>query len=75
MILATLSRLFNSYKATGQMVRPVSNLASGWRSRLIIVVYGVTRLQGADALAKLEISGLSLADNARADRWLFGEPL
>lgn len=78
MTLVTLSRLINSYKAISQMVRTVSNLPSGWCSRFIIVAYGdevIRHLQGAHALVKLGISGLSLADNARADRWRFGEPL
>ena len=66
------------YKAIGQMVRTVSNLPPGWHSRLVIVVYGdkiSAHLQRAHALAKLGISGLSIANEAGADRWLFGEPL
>ena len=60
------------------MVRTASNLPSGWDSRLVIVVYGekiANHLGRAQALVKLGISGLALADDARADRWLFGEPL
>jgi hypothetical protein len=44
----------------------------------VIVVYGekvVNHLQRTHALAKLGISGLALADDAREDRWLFGEPI
>jgi hypothetical protein len=66
------------YKAIGQMVRTASNLPSGWDSRLVIVVYGekiANHLGRAQALVKLGISGLALADVARADRWLFGEYL
>jgi hypothetical protein len=66
------------YKAIGQMVRTVSNLPPGWNSHLVIVVYGdkiADHLQRAHALAKLGISGLALVDDARKDRWLFGEPL
>lgn len=66
------------YKAIGQIVRTASNLPAGWDSRLIIVVYGekiTNHLRRAQVLAKLGISGLALADHARTDRWLFGEPL
>jgi hypothetical protein len=66
------------YKAIGQMVRTVSNLPPSWTSHLVIVVYGdqiADHLQRARALAKLGVSGLALGDNAREDRWLFGEPL
>jgi len=65
------------YKAIGQMVRTASNLPVDWRHLLVIVVYGErigTHLQRAHALTKLGISGLALADDAREDRWLFGEP-
>jgi hypothetical protein len=64
------------YKAIGQIVRTASNPPSGWKSRLVIVVYGAeiaNHLERARALAKLGISGLALSDGARADRWLFGE--
>jgi hypothetical protein len=60
------------------MVRTVSNPPRGWHSRLVIVVYGdkvTSHLQRAHALAKLGASGLSIANDAGADRWLFGEPL
>jgi hypothetical protein len=66
------------YKAIGQMVRTASNLPRGWNSRLVIVVYGekiANHLQQAQALASLGISGLALADDASADRWLFGKPV
>jgi hypothetical protein len=66
------------YKAIGQIVRTASNLPSDWQGRLAIVVYGekiANHLQRARALVKLEISGLALADDSRADRWLFGEPM
>jgi hypothetical protein len=66
------------YKAIGQMVRTVSDLPSGWDSRLVIVVYGekiAKHLRRAHALAKLGISGLAIADDALADQWVFGEPI
>jgi hypothetical protein len=52
------------YKAIGQMVRTASNLPSGWRSRLVIVVHGdkiADHLKRVHALAELGISGLALA--------------
>jgi len=66
------------YKAIGQAVRAVGDLPPEWDSRVVIVVYGdriADHLRRAHALAKLGISGLTLADDARDDRWLFGEAL
>jgi len=66
------------YKAIGQMVCAAGDLPNGWQIRLAIVVYGDTiadHLQRARVLAALGISGLALADDERADRWLFGEPV
>lgn len=66
------------YKAIGQMVRTASNLPSGWRSRLVIVVHGdkiADHLKRVHALAELGISGLALAHDLRDDRWLFGDEL
>ena len=66
------------YKAIGQIVRTASNLPSGWRGSLVIVVYGekiANHLKQARALAKLGIRGLALADDPRDDWWLFGKAL
>lgn len=66
------------YKAIGQMVRTASNLPEGWNTRLVIVVYGdkiAEHLRRAHALTRLSIAGLALADDARDDRWLFGDQL
>jgi hypothetical protein len=66
------------YKAIGQIVRTASNLPPGWKSRLVVVVYGekiADHLKRAQALAKFGISGLALADDPREDRWLFSESL
>jgi hypothetical protein len=68
------------YKAIGQMVRTVSNLAPDWNlnTRFVIAVHGneiASQLQGVKALAKLEISGVVIKDDARDDCWPFGEPL
>jgi hypothetical protein len=66
------------YKAIGQMVRTVSDLPEGWKSRPVIVVCGpkiADHLKRARAITKLGISGVAITDDARNDRWLFGEPL
>jgi hypothetical protein len=63
------------YKAIGQIVRSASNPPQGWQCQLILVVYGdqiATHLQRVNALEKLSISALALADRASDDRWLFG---
>lgn len=64
------------YKAIGQIVRSASNLPSGWDCDLILVVYGeaiANHLKRVNALEKLSISALALADRAVDDRWLFGK--
>src|SRR5258707_6529220 len=63
------------YKAIGQMVRSASNLPQGWGCQLVLVVYGdpiADHLKRVNALEKLSISALALADRASDDRWLFG---
>jgi hypothetical protein len=63
------------YKAIGQIVRSASNLPQGWGCQLVLVVYGdpiADHLKRVNALEKLSISALALADRASDDRWLFG---
>jgi hypothetical protein len=63
------------YKAIGQIVRSASNLPLAWDCELILVVYGdrmATHLRRVNALERLSISAVALADRASDDRWLFG---
>ena len=63
------------YKAIGQIVRSASNLPQGWECHLILVVYGdpiAAHMKRVNALERLSISALALADRASDDCWLFG---
>ena len=63
------------YKAIGQIVMAANNRPlDGWNQALVLVVYGdkiAAHLKHANALVKIGISALALANDRKADRWLF----
>ena len=67
------------YKAMGQIVMAASvDPILDWKTSFILVVHGeaiVRHLSRATALARLNISGLSLAIDPSDDEWPFGQPL
>lgn len=67
------------YKAIGQLVMAIGGaLPEGWQMKFVLVVFGErigAHLDRAGALAKLGISGLQLAKNPAADRWVFGRSI
>ncbi|MCG3183272.1 MAG: hypothetical protein ICCCNLDF_01358 [Planctomycetes bacterium] len=64
------------YKAIGQAVIAAGDtVPNGWTRKLALVTFGdaiATHLRKASALTKLEVSAVALADDPKADQWVFG---